>query len=133
MSKRNCCNCKINCCRVWGAHGVHATGDDIKKWIDNEASHILRYVPVVNGEYTFDLWVDSETGKREIVCPFLKDNKCSIYPEDGELDLRPTICGEYPGKKLCLQQTMTQRSISKTGSYHINIASFTKKRTIRDI
>ena len=40
-------------------------------------------------------------------CPFLKDNKCSIYKKD----YRPKMCGEYPfffrGKTLTLASSCT--------------------------
>ena len=110
MSYRNCNSCTAKCCQVWGAHGVSATDNDIKKWTDNSAKHILKYVPKNVSGYTKNLWIDPITNIKLSICPFLKscDGKysCGIYPINGVIDMRPEICNTYPGNKKCIREQM---------------------------
>lgn len=126
----SCSNC-AKCCRAWGANGVSATDTDIKKWVDNSAHNILQYVLVKNNSYSKDLWVSPETGEKLSACPFLiiNDGKssCEIYPKEGETDLRPEICGIYPGGKLCIKELMGSPTNSNNG-YELNMACFIRKR-----
>jgi len=58
-------------------------------------------------------------------CPYLTNDGCSIYPKDGEIDMRPSICIEYPGDKKCIQQTMNEPFVIDE-DHQINI-SFIKQ------
>ena len=123
MSNRDCSKCDAKCCIAWAQSGIVTSGD-IKKWEENNAYYIFKYVGE-NG-----VWVDPETDDKLIACPFLsiKDGKygCSIYPEDGEVDLRPNVCESYPGDKKCLNELVLQPII--VDGYEFNIAPFIKKK-----
>jgi len=110
----NCENCG-KCCRTWLSLAV--CNDDIIKW---ENTDVMKYV--VDGK----IWFDPETKEHLKVCPFLKDNKCSIYPEDNEIDLRPRICGQYPMGKPCLNSTMNEPMDCGNGNV-LNIGFFKRK------
>jgi len=79
---------------------------------------------VVDGK----IWFDPQTAEKLPVCPFLESNRCSIYPEDGEADMRPEICGKCPGDKPCLQEQMQVPTTSRAGGLRMNVAAFTRRR-----
>ena len=92
MSK--CIRCG-KCCKTWTI--LTATKEDINKWKNSDMKDY-----VVNGK----MWFDPKTKQRLRICPLLIDNKCSIYPKNGEIDMRPNICSRYPMDKPCLNSTM---------------------------
>jgi hypothetical protein len=60
-------------------------------------------------------------------CPHLTLEGCAIYPKEGEEDMRPPECIEYPGDKECLNQTMNNPMIVDE-DHEINIAFFVSKQ-----
>ena len=120
--RRNCSGCNALCCLAWGAN-INATDGDIEKWIDNDAQNILKYISMDDTSS----WVDPNNGDRLSNCPFLMKNNgklsCSIYPKEGETDLRPSICGRYPMGKKCLSE-LTAETHYSDGGYEFNIACF---------
>jgi hypothetical protein len=59
-------------------------------------------------------------------CPYLTDNGCAIYPKDGEEDMRPKACIDYPGDKKCLNQTLGDPMVVDK-DHQINIAFIRNK------
>ena len=119
-NKRECSKCDSKCCIAWGASGLSFTTADIKKWEDNSADHLLEYV--IDNK----IWFDPDTKEKLKSCPFLSGNGCTIYPKEGEVDLRPTVCISYPWDKKCLNQILNE-SIFTDDGYEINIACFKKQ------
>jgi Fe-S-cluster containining protein len=114
----NCSTCKAKCCIAWG-HTLNFTTEDIEKWKDHEYS---KYI--VNGEIWF------KDGKRLARCPFLSNDSssCTIYPKEGDIDMRPSICSDYPSEnRVCLNDSMDTVEFS---GYKIDIAPVRSKRNI---
>jgi Fe-S-cluster containining protein len=78
----DCRDC-ANCCKT--RHPVFSRA---------EVQRIAEYLGMTAAELrTHHLEVDQEVAKyvtRQLPCPFLKDNLCSIY------DVRPSVCSGYP-------------------------------------
>jgi len=77
------CRTCANCCKT--RHPVFSR---------TEVQRIAEYLGMTPAELRADyLEVDPEVAKyitRQLPCPFLKDNLCSIY------DVRPSVCAGYP-------------------------------------
>jgi len=121
MSNRDCANCGALCCIAWGGR-VNVTDSDIEKWNEHDAQHILQYISNDKRQ-----WLDPTTGERLKTCPFLKNNSCSIYPKEDEIDLRPNICGGYPGVKKCLNESKNEHTLDVKNEYSLNIACFIRQ------
>jgi len=110
----NCESCG-QCCKMWTT--LSASKEDFEKWKD---TYIEDYI--VCGK----LWFDPETKEKLDICPFLIDNKCSIYPKDNEIDLRPNICIRYPMNKPCLN-LITNKPMDCGNGNDIEISFFRRK------
>ena len=126
----NCSTCKTSCCTAWGA-SLKATAADLDKWIDADAGHVLKYLLSDGDGYQDQLWHDDD-GNRLNACPFLVMadglTSCSIYPKQGEPDMRPGICITYPGNRKCLNESLSTITIkSKASEHSLSIAVFKTK------
>ncbi len=71
------------------------------------------------------LWSDPMTHEDLERCPYLSGELCTIYPREGEEDMRPRVCREYPWDKPCLNQTMKEAMVIDP-DHKIEIAFFRK-------
>lgn len=125
MFNRGCTDCGAKCCIAWGAD-ISAIDSDIEKWNKNGAHNISQYV----SKKDKSLWIDPNTGARLSTCPFLLNvvgkRTCTIYPQEGELDMRPAICDSYPMGKKCLRELAVD-SIYSTDGYELNMSCFKRR------
>ena len=117
---RDCSTCGNKCCIAWGAAGLSVTDEDIQKWKE-ASSHLLRYI------VDKKVWFDPDTKVKLSICPFLSKNGCTIYPKDGEADIRPSICGAYPWDKPCLNEIMDKPMVIDD-DHQINIVFFARNK-----
>ena len=81
FSKIDCTDCG-NCCKVFSPTVSQTDVTRISDFLKiSEEAFIETYLKVRD---------DNEYEMNALPCPFLKDNKCSIY------EIRPTVCREYP-------------------------------------
>lgn len=97
MENFTCIQCG-NCCKSLDYHDA-LTENDVNAWRNNLRRDILAWIGVYeskDGQRSYRIWTDPQTGKIAETCPFLKhlpaENRwvCRIH------EVKPSICREYP-------------------------------------
>ena len=102
---KQCGNCCLN---LYDAYQHSADQADVDLWRENGRDDILAWVdpiPIDNGRYIYDVWINPKTGGDVARCPWLRKLRgqdkyiCSIH------DVKPRVCREYPKSKNHAKET----------------------------
>jgi Fe-S-cluster containining protein len=94
-----------NCC-IHGAFSEVAE-EDIVLWTERGRTDILEWVrfrPIGNEEYAYEVWIDPKTKEEVEQCPWLEklshngECTCQIH------DVKPSICRYFPASKRHAQE-----------------------------
>lgn len=103
-----CIQCGNCCLNLSDAFQTSVSGEDIALWRVKGRFDILDWVdpiPVGDGNYVYDIWINPKTGDDVFRCPWLrklpKQDKyiCRIH------DVKPEHCRNYPRSKKHAEET----------------------------